>query len=91
MEQAVNMVTMAVAESTATAAHGRDHDHEVTVECCHPHTVEVIFLGHRAVTVCHDCRADSGFLPSREAEHLAQAHRDETRVASHLLEHALAS
>jgi hypothetical protein len=44
--------------------------------------VEVIFLGHRALTVCHDCRSDSGFLPYREAERLAEGHRDQTRGAS---------
>jgi hypothetical protein len=71
-----------VAACTTTAAHGRDHTHAFSVECCHPHTVEVIFLGHRALTVCHDCRADSGFLPFREAELLAKAHRDQTRGAS---------
>jgi hypothetical protein len=28
--------------------------------------------------VCHDCQADSGFLPRKEAERLADGHRDET-------------
>ena len=46
---------------------------------CHPHVVEVVHLGHRAVTVCHDCRLDSGFLPHREAESLAAGHREQTR------------
>jgi len=71
-----------VAACTATAAHGRDHDHGAGALCCHPHTVEVIFLGRRALTVCHDCRADTGFLPYREAEALAGEHRDQTRGAN---------
>lgn len=71
-----------VAACTMTAAHGRDHTHALNVECCHPHAVEVIFLGCRAMTVCHDCRTDSGFLPHREAERLAEGHRDQTLVAS---------
>ncbi len=90
MQQAVEQVKVAVAASTATAAHGRDHEHVVSVQCCHPHAVEVIFLGRRALAVCHDCRSDSGFMPYREAERLAEGHRDETREASHSL-HALAS
>jgi len=72
---------VAVAACTATAAHGRDHDHVVSVQGCHPHAVEVVYLGHRALTVCHDCRSDSGFLPYREAEVLAKGHRDQTRGA----------
>lgn len=71
-----------VAACTAEAAHGRDHDHSLDRQCCHPHVVEVVYLGSRALTVCHDCRADSGFLPSREAEHLAAQHRDQTLQAS---------
>jgi hypothetical protein len=63
------------------AAHRRDHDHVLGVQCCHPHAVEVIYLGHQAVAVCHDCRADSGFVPHREAERLAEHHRDQTRGA----------
>jgi hypothetical protein len=70
-----------VAACTATAAHGRDHDHP-SGACCHPHAVQVIYLGPRALTVCHDCRTDSGFLPCREAERVATAHRDQTRGAS---------
>jgi hypothetical protein len=66
-----------VAASTAAAAHRRDHHHAPT-ETCHPHVVEVVHLGHRAVTVCHDCESDSGFLPEREAEAVAQAHRIHT-------------
>jgi hypothetical protein len=71
-----------VATCTARAAHRRDHDHGLGVQCCHPHAVLVVYLGHRALTVCQDCRADSGFLPYREAERLAEEHRDQTRRAS---------
>lgn len=80
-----------VAACTATAAHRRDHDHPVSVACCHPHAVEVVHLGQRALTVCHDCRADSGFVPYRQAECLAEGHRDQTRVASVALPAAAAS
>jgi hypothetical protein len=66
-----------VAACTAAAAHRRDHHHGGTPEC-HPHFVEVVHLGRRAMTVCHDCGADSGFLPEREAEALASEHRDQT-------------
>ena len=68
-----------VAECITTAVHGRDHDHVTASQCCRPHTVEVVFLGHRALAVCHDCRQDSGFLPFRQAESLAKGHRDHTR------------
>ena len=80
-----------VAACTATAAHGRDHDHASSGQSCHPHAVQVVYLGHRALTVCHDCRADSGFLPYREAERLAEGHRDQTRGANVSLTFALAS
>lgn len=63
-----------VAACTATAAHRRDHHHPLSTSC-HPHVVEVVHLGHRAVVVCHDCEADSGFLPEREANAVAAAHR----------------
>lgn len=66
-----------VAACTVAAAHRRDHHHERAREC-HPHAVEVVHLGHRAVTVCHDCRADSGFVPEREAETLARRHLEQT-------------
>jgi hypothetical protein len=66
-----------VAACTAEAAHRRDH-HHAGPETCHPHAVEVVHLGHRAVTVCHDCESDSGFLPEREAEAVADAHRAQT-------------
>ena len=66
-----------IGASTAAAAHRRDHHHAQAVSC-HPHVVEVVHLGRRAVTVCHDCESDSGFLPARDAEAVAHAHRTET-------------
>ena len=66
-----------VAACTAAAAHRRDH-HHAGAQSCHPHAVEVVHLGHRAVTVCHDCESDSGFLPEREAVAVAHAHRIQT-------------
>lgn len=66
-----------VAACTAAAVHRRDHHHGLA-GTCQPHTVEVVHLGHRAVTVCHDCASDSGFMPEREAEALAQTHRTQT-------------
>lgn len=71
-----------VATSTMAAAHRRDHEHGRTDETCHPHVVEVVHLGNRAVCVCHDCRLDSGFLPRREAEAMAASHRDVTHNTS---------
>jgi hypothetical protein len=67
-----------VAANTVAAVHRRDHHHEPAQACCHPHAVEVVHLGQRAVTVCHDCEADSGFLPERAAESLANRHREQT-------------
>ncbi len=66
-----------VAANTVAAVHRRDHHHGQTQEC-HPHAVEVVHLGHRAVTVCHDCLADSGFVPERQAETLARRHLEQT-------------
>lgn len=66
-----------VAACTAAAAHRRDHHHGPAVTC-HPHAVEVVHLGHRAVTICHDCESDSGFLPGHDAEAVADAHRTQT-------------
>ena len=66
-----------VAACTVDAVHRRDHDHEGE-EACHPHRVEVVHLGRRAVAVCHDCRRDSGFLRERDADRLAADHRHET-------------
>ncbi len=82
MEQ--NQITRVteVAACTMAAAHRRDHQHSLAADDCHPHVVEVVHLGRRAVTVCHDCRLDSGFLPRREAEALAADHRDLTRDVS---------
>lgn len=92
MDQAGSRADVAeVAACTATAAHGRDHDHGFGEQCCHPHAVQVVYLGQQALTVCHDCRSDSGFLPCREAEHVAQGHRDQTRAANVLLVWAVAS
>ncbi len=65
-----------VGACTAAAAHRRDHHHAAVT--CHPHVVEVVHLGHRAVMVCHDCGWDSGFLPEREAESVALQHRVQT-------------
>ena len=67
-----------VAVCTVEAAHRRDHQHVGVDDECHPHVIEVVRLGERAVMVCHDCRTDSGFIPPREADHLAYQHRQET-------------
>lgn len=80
-QQPMSRVTE-VAACTMAAAHRRDHDHSLGADACHPHVVEVVHLGRRAVCVCHDCRLDSGFLPRREAEALAVGHRDLTRDVS---------
>ena len=66
-----------VAACTAAAAHRRDHHHAAPATC-QPHVVEVVHLGNRAVTVCHDCESDSGFLSDREAEAVARDHRIQT-------------
>ena len=71
-----------VAASTIMAAHRRDHEHGVRTAQCHPHAVEVVHLGDRAVMVCHDCGTDTGFLPHRHADRLAHEHRDRTQDAS---------
>ena len=67
-----------IAECTVMAAHRRDHDHALSTQRCQPHAVQVVYLGRRALAVCHDCREDSGFIPLKEAERLADGHRDET-------------
>ena len=54
-----------VAACTVAAAHRRDHQHD--------------HFAHRAVAVCHDCHADSGFLDDRDAEALAERHIEQTR------------
>ena len=79
MEQQPTWSVTDVASCTIAAAHRRDHQHSLADEACHPHVTEVVLLGARAVCVCHDCGADSGFLPRREAEALAAGHRDRTR------------
>lgn len=66
-----------VAACTVDAVHRRDHRHGPE-EACHPHLIEVVHLGRRAVVVCHDCGRDSGFLPERDADRLASEHRRET-------------
>ena len=71
-----------VAACTRAAAHRRDHDHSAGADDCHPHEVEVVHLGGQAVTVCHDCQVDSGFVPRRQAEALAADHRELTRETS---------
>jgi sulfur relay (sulfurtransferase) complex TusBCD TusD component (DsrE family) len=83
-EQQVEASRSMIAASTVAAAHRRDHSHEADGNC-HPHWVEVIGLGRMAVTVCHDCRADSGYLDERAAEHLAAAHRRQTLLDDALL------
>lgn len=80
-----------VAGCTAAAAHRRDHHHAPEADCCHPHAVEVIQLGDRGVAVCHDCETDSGFLPRRDAERLAEAHQDETVTGSPRLQVVVAA
>lgn len=71
-----------VAACTVDAAHRRDHHHG-REDTCHPHLIDVVYLGRRAVAVCHDCRQDSGFLPERDAAQLASAHREETLTGGH--------
>ena len=82
MEQHLMMRVTEVAACTMAAAHRRDHEHSLGADSCHPHAVEVVHLGLRACTVCHDCGLDSGFLPRREAESLAAGHRQQTREVS---------
>jgi hypothetical protein len=71
-----------VAACTVDAVHRRDHHHDGE-ETCHPHLIEVVHLGRRAVAVCHDCCRDSGFLPEHDADLLAAAHRHETTGDGH--------
>ena len=77
MPDSTEKQTDAVAACTVDAVHRRDHHHEGD-ETCHPHLIEVVHLGRRAVVVCHDCGRDSGFLPERDADRLASDHRQET-------------
>ena len=78
---AAEVAAAEVAACTAAAAHRRDHHHEGKSQCCQPHCVQVVHLGQRAVAVCHDCQMDSGFLPHRDAERLAEQHREDTLTA----------
>lgn len=71
-----------VAACTVDAVHRRDHHHDADT-VCHPHLIEVVHLGLRAVAVCHDCCRDSGFLPERDADRLASVHREETAADGH--------
>ena len=83
-ERQVDASRTMIAASTVAAAHRRDHAHGADANC-HPHWVEVIGLGRMAVAVCHDCRADSGYLDERDAEHVATLHRRQTLLADALL------
>jgi hypothetical protein len=82
MEESQMTGVTEVAACTRTAAHRRDHDHDLNAGDCHPHVVEVVHLGNRAITVCHDCHLDSGFIPRGQAEALAARHRELTRDIS---------
>lgn len=73
---------LAVAENTTAAAHRRDHNHPPGEDSCHPHVVEVVHLGDRALAVCHDCREDTGFLLHHSADGVAVDHRQQTRVTN---------
>jgi len=72
-----------VAACTVDAVHRRDHHHHDGEEVCHPHLIEVVHLGRRAIAVCHDCCRDSGFLAEHDADLLASAHRRETIANSY--------
>lgn len=76
--QGVTTAAADIAACTAAAAHRRDHHHGKAGTTCHPHAVEVVHLGRTAVTVCHDCGTDTGFLPYRRAQQIATGHRSET-------------
>jgi hypothetical protein len=80
-----------IATCTMSAAHRRDHRHAISADSCHPHAIEVIHLGTRAVAVCHDCGADSGFVPARDAVRLAAEHQQETRSVSVILRQVAAA
>jgi hypothetical protein len=71
----------AVAACTVTAVHRRDHRHAAPGTGCHPHQVEVVHLGRRALVVCHDCGQDTGFVPGEQALRVAEGHQDATAVA----------
>ena len=59
-----------IIRATLTAVHRRDHVH--TADCCHPHDVEVVHLGHVAMTVCHDCSYEFGFDDTHTCEREAK-------------------
>lgn len=69
-----------VADATCRAAHRRDHGHSVRAPGCHPHAVEVVHLGSRALAICHDCCVDTGFLAERQAQLTAEEHRRSTAI-----------
>jgi hypothetical protein len=62
-----------IIRATLTAVHRRDHAHGS--ESCHPHEVEVVHLGHMAMTVCHDCSYEFGFDDTHSCERVASEHR----------------
>ena len=80
-QEGIRSAVAGVAACTTDAAHRRDHRHSQPSDCCHPHVVEVVHLGTRAVMVCHDCCTDSGFVRRREAAMLAAGHRRATARA----------
>jgi hypothetical protein len=65
-----------IIRATLTAVHRRDHEHRS--DCCHPHDVEVVHLGHLAMTVCHDCTYEFGFDDTHTCEREADVHRSVT-------------
>jgi hypothetical protein len=65
-----------IIRATLTAVHRRDHVH--STDCCHPHDVEVVHLGHLAMTVCHDCSYEFGFDDTHSCEQVAHEHRAAT-------------
>lgn len=72
----------AVASCTLAAAHRRDHYH-VYGDSCMPHCIEVVHLGKdTAAMVCHDCRTDTGFIDSHQAEAFCRDHVAQTREAA---------
>ena len=62
-----------IIRATLTAVHRRDHEHGTGA--CHPHEVEVVHLGHVAMTVCHDCTYEFGFEDTHTCEREADVHR----------------
>jgi hypothetical protein len=62
-----------IIRATLTAVHRRDHGH--MSDRCQPHDVEVVNLGHLAMTVCHDCCYEFGFDEAHACERVADEHR----------------